>query len=415
VESANRYRRLEYLTDMTQRTVMHIDLDAFFVSVEQVLKPELKGKPVVVGGKPDQRGVVATASYEARAFGLHSGMPLVTAVRLCPQAIFIEGSFPKYREASGKFMAILADFSPFLEPMGLDEAYLDATGFESLHGSICQMAVEIKHRVREELGLIASIGIATCKVVAKVASDESKPDGLIEVPAGEEASFLAPLAIDKLPGVGKKTEQVLKGLGISTIGKLARMPPESLKSRFGVFGVMLHRYANGLDERAISPRGDASSISRETTFARDIGDRIFLSGKLRDLAERVGADLRQKGKQARCITVKLRYPDFTTITRSLTLPQAIDADQTIFQTGDDLMRKALTADRRAVRLIGIEVSNLVEPGKQLSMMKDTEQRQEKLNRAVDHIRAKYGFSAIQTGRTLWLKDIFPDSSDDRSL
>ena len=190
------------------------------------------------------------------------------------------------------------------------------------------------------------------------------------------------------------------------------MPPEILKSRFGVFGVTLHRFANGLDDRQISPRGDASSISRETTFARDTGDRTFLSGKLRYLAERVGADLRQHGKQARCVTVKLRYADFTTITRSHTLSQATDADQTIFQTGNDLMRKALTADRRAVRLIGIGVSNLTEPGKQLSMLNDNEQRMEKLNRAVDRIRTKYGFSAIQTGRTLWLKDVFPDSGDD---
>ena len=379
---------------MAQRIIMHIDLDAFFVSVEQVLNPELKGKPVVVGGKPDQRGVVATASYEARAFGLHSGMPLVTAVRLCPQAIFIEGSFPKYREASEKFMAILADFSPFMEPMGLDEAYLDVTGFESLHGSIRQMALEIKKRVREETGLIASIGIATCKVVAKVASAASKPNGLIEVPAGEEATFLAPLAIDKLPGVGKKTEQVLRGRGISTIGKLASVPPDILKSRFGVFGMMLHRYANGIDDRAISPRGDASSISRETTFARDIGDRVFLSDKLSYLTEKVGADLRQHGKQTRCITIKLRYSDFTTITRSHTLSQSTDTDQAIFQVGEDLMRKALAVDRRALRLIGIEVSNLVEPGKQLSMLNDNEQRQEKLNRAVDRIRTKYGFSAI---------------------
>ena len=399
---------------MAQRTIMHIDLDAFFVSVEQVLNPELKGKPVVVGGKPDQRGVVATASYEARAFGLHSGMPLVTAVRLCPQAIFIEGSFPKYREASEKFMGILADFSPFIEPMGLDEAYLDVTGFESLHGSIRQMALEIKKRVREETGLIASIGIATCKVVAKVASATSKPDGLIELTAGDEATFLAPLAIDKLPGVGKKTEQVLRGRGISTIGKLASMPPDILKSRFGVFGIMLHRYANGIDDRAISPRGDASSISRETTFARDIGDRVFLSDKLSYLTEKVGADLRQHGKQTRCITIKLRYSDFTTITRSHTLSQSTDTDQAIFQVGEDLMRKALAADRRAIRLIGIEVSNLVEPGKQLSMLNGNEQRQEKLNRAVDRIRTKYGFSAIQTGRTLWLKDIFPEGSDDQT-
>jgi DNA polymerase-4 len=183
---------------MASRTIMHVDLDAFFVSVEQVLNPELRGKPVVVGGRPDRRGVVAAASYEARAFGLHSGMPLATAVRLCPQAIFIEGSFPRYRDASKRFMAILADFSPFLEPMGLDEAYLDVTGFESLHGSIHRMALTIKQRVRNELQLNASIGIASGKVIAKVASDLSKPDGLLEVPAGEERAFLAPLPIEKL-------------------------------------------------------------------------------------------------------------------------------------------------------------------------------------------------------------------------
>jgi DNA polymerase-4 len=190
---------------------MHVDLDAFFVSVEQASNPELRGKPVVVGGKPGSRGVVATASYEARAFGLHSAMPLSTAVRLCPQAIFIEGNYNHYAEVSKKFMAILADFSPFLEPMGLDEAYMDVTGFESLHGSIHKMALKIKQRVKDELGIIASIGIASCKVVAKVASDESKPDGLIEVPPGGEAVFLAPLAVRKLPGVGKKTKQVFDG------------------------------------------------------------------------------------------------------------------------------------------------------------------------------------------------------------
>jgi DNA polymerase-4 len=206
---------------MSQHTIMHIDLDAFFVSVEQVYNPELKGKPVVVGGKPERRGVVATASYEARAFGLHSGMPLATAVRLCPQAIFIEGNYHRYAEVSKKFIAILADFSPFLEPMGLDEAYMDVTGFESLHGTIRQMALEIKQRIKDKFGIVASIGIATCKVVAKLASDESKPDGLIEIPpGGEAAAFLEPLAICKLPGVGKKTEQVLMGLGIRTIGIL---------------------------------------------------------------------------------------------------------------------------------------------------------------------------------------------------
>ena len=207
---------------MSRRTIMRVDMDAFFVSVEQAANPELRGKPVVVGGKPGSRGVVATASYEVRAFGLHSAMPIATAVRHCPQAIFIEGNYHHYAEVSKKFMAILADFSPFLEPMGLDEAYMDATGFESLHGTIHQMAVKIKQRVKDELGIVASIGIAPCKVVAKVASDESKPDGLIEVPPGGEAAFLAPLAVRKLPGVGKKTEQVLTGLGVRTIGPISQ-------------------------------------------------------------------------------------------------------------------------------------------------------------------------------------------------
>jgi DNA polymerase-4 len=199
------------------RRIMHIDLDAFFVSVEQREKPELKGKPVVVGGRPQGRGVVASASYEARAFGLHAGMPLATASRLCPQAIFIEGSFSKYREASGGFMAILADFSPFLEPLGLDEAYLDATGFESIYDSIHEMAVKLRQRIKDELELSASVGIASSKVVAKVASELSKPDGLLEIAAGQERSFLAPLPIIKLPGIGKKTEQKLNASGITTI------------------------------------------------------------------------------------------------------------------------------------------------------------------------------------------------------
>ena len=387
---------------MAQRTIMHIDLDAFFVSVEQVDNPELKGKPVVVGGKPGSRGVIATASYEARAFGLHSAMPIATAVRLCPQAIFIEGNYQLYIEVSKKFMAILADFSPFLEPMGLDEAYMDVTGFESLHGSIRQMALEIKQRVKDELGIVASIGIATCKVVAKVASDESKPNGLIEVPSGGEAAFLAPLAVRKLPGVGKKTEQVLTGLGIRTIGQLARMRPTALKSRFGVFGEWLYHHANGIDNSSVTPPAEAKSISRETTFEQDTRDNVLLSGTMRNLAERVGADLRKQGKQAKCVSIKVRYTDFTTITRQRTMPQMTDLDQTIFQIGNDLLQQTIIAERQAMRLIGIGVSNLGEPGMQLSLMNSTEQRLEKLNRAVDRIRDKYGFVSIQTGRTLGL-------------
>ena len=390
---------------------MHIDLDAFFVSVEQVENPQLKGKPVVVGGRPQGRGVVAAASYEARAFGLHSGMPLVTASRLCPQAIFIQGSFPRYRDASQKFMAILADFSPYLEPMGLDEAYLDATGFESLHGSARQMAVKIKQRVKDELGLTASIGIASGKVIAKVASEISKPDGLLEVAVGKERAFLAPLPIARLPGIGKKTGQKLKSLSIDTIGKLSIMPLKALKSHFGASGEVLHRFACGIDDREVEPPAAAKSTSRETTFGQDTKDHALLKATLRYLGERVGADLRQKGNHARCVTLKLRYGDFSTITRRQTLSQSTDSDQTIFETGVRLLNKELAGEKRAVRLIGIGVSELVEAGRQLNMMDGSAQRQEQLNKAIDRIRKKYGFTAIQTGRTLKLKDVFPGGGE----
>jgi len=394
---------------------MHIDLDAYFVSVEQVADPSLKGKPVVVGGRPQGRGVVAAASYEARAFGLRSGMPLVTASRLCPQAIFIQGSFPKYRDASEKFMAILADFSPYLEPMGLDEAYLDATGFESIHGSVKQMALKIKQRVKKELGLNASIGIASGKVIAKVASEMSKPDGLLEVAAGKERAFLAPLPIARLPGIGQKTEPKLKSLGIDTIGKLSAMPPKALKSHFGASGEVLQRFASGIDDREVEPPAAAKSTSRETTFSQDTKDPAMLESTLRYLGERVGADLRQKGKRARCVTLKLRYGDFTTITRRRTLSQSTDSDQAIFETGQGLLKRALTGEKRAVRLIGIGVSELVEAGRQLDMMDGSAQRQEQLNKAIDRIRKKYGFTAIQTGRTLKLKDVFAGGGEGYSL
>jgi DNA polymerase-4 len=396
------------------RRIMHIDLDAFFVSVEQVANPSLQGKPVVVGGKPDRRGVVAAASYEARAFGLHAGMPLTTASRLCPQAIFIEGSFPKYREASERFMGILASFSPFLEPGGLDEAYLEVTGFESLHGSIREMALKIKRRVKEGLGLNASIGIAANKLVAKVASERSKPDGLIEVTDGEEGTFLAPLAIRELPGIGEKTEQTLRDLGIRTIGELASLSASVLKSRFGVYGEVLHRHASGIDERGIEPSGEAKSISRETTFAEDTRDRAYLEATLRYLSERVGSQLREQEREARSVTLKLRYADFTTITRRHTLNRSTSTDQNIFKTGRELLKRALPQERQPVRLIGIGVGGLTEPARQLSLWEPV-LKMEKLDRTIDRIRKRYGFTAIQTGRTMKLKDIFPSDEEGYSL
>jgi len=394
--------------------IFHIDLDAFFVSVEQALAPKLRNKPVIVGGRPDRRGVVASASYEARVFGIRAGMSLSQAYRLCPQAIFLQGSFTSYREASEKFMAILADFSPDLEPAGLDEAYLDITGCE-LFGTPFQLASTIKSRIKKELILTASIGIASCKVVAKVASDFGKPDGLVEVATGEEKDFLVPLPVASLPGVGKKTEESLKAMGIKTIGQLAGLSLEMIKNRFGSFGIMLHHYANCVDNRSIESPGRAKSISRETTFAEDTSDRTFLQSMLHYLCERVGAELRQEIKHARTITLKLRYSDFETITRSFSTKAAVDADEVIFAGAVRLLEQTRATNKKPVRLIGVGVSNLVSYGKQLNMLDPNIRRLEHLDKAIDRIRSKYGFSAIQTGRTLLLKDIFDRHDGDYIL
>ena len=396
------------------RYILHIDLDAFFVSVEQALAPGLRGKPVVVGGRPDRRGVVASASYEARVFGIRAGMPLSRAYRLCPQAVFLQGSFPVYRDASERFMAILADFSPCLEPAGLDEAYLDITGCEA-YGTPRQLASHIKERVKKEIKLIASVGIAGCKVVAKIASDLGKPDGLVEVTAGREGEFLAPLPVINLPGVGKRTEQELKAMGIKTIGQLAALPLEAIKSRLGAAGVMIHRYANGIDDRQVELTGEAKSISRETTFAEDTLDRAFLQAILRYLCERVGAELRQESKHARTITLKLRYADFETITRRISSKEATDTDEAIFAGAVKLLDQALARKRKLVRLIGVGVSSLVGYGRQLNLLDSRPQRLAHLDRAIDRIRNKYGFTSIQTGRTLLLKDIFATRGGDFML
>jgi DNA polymerase-4 len=396
------------------RCIFHVDLDAFFVSVEQVLNPALRGKSVVVGGDPKGRGVVACASYEARAYGLKSGMPLVKAHRLCPHAIFLSGNFHHYRHASEKFMAILSEFTPDIEPIGLEEAYLDLTGFEPLYGPAREVALQIKQRIREELGLTASVGIATSKVVAKVASNLSKPDGLIEVPPGGERAFLAPLPISKLPCVGEKAGNKLNKIGVTTIGELARLSLTFLKQTFGLQGEVLHRYANGIDNSKVEAAlGPPKSISRSTTFSEDTLERSFLKSVLHYLTERVGAELRDQGKSARCITLKLRYTDFQTVTRSHTLKQAVDTDRSIFAIGCLLLDKALEHRAVPVRLIGIGVSHFVE-GRQLNMFDPWAELQERLNLAIDRIRDKYGFTAIEAGYTLPLRYVFP-TEDKRYL
>jgi len=383
------------------RCIFHIDLDAFFVSVEQVVNPELKGKPVIVGGDPERRGVVASASYEARPFGIHAGMPSSTARRLCPQAIFIGSHFSLYRDASAKFMKILGDFSPHIEPLGLDEAYLDVTGCEEPYGSPRQLVLAIKDRINKELKITASVGIATCKVVAKIASDLCKPDGLLEIAPGEEQAFLNPLPVAKLPGVGKKTEQALKEMGITTIGALAKLPLDTINRRFGATGTVLHSYASGLDDREVETPGEAKSISQELTFTHDTFDRNFLEANLHNLCQEVCQDLRTQSKRTKCVAIKLRYADFKTITRQVTLQEASDVTRVVFTTAQQLLSKALAQREKPVRLIGIRISSLVGEGKQLSIFDSGAARPEHLDKAIDKIRSKYGSTAIKTGNGIF--------------
>jgi len=387
------------------RCIFHIDLDAFFVSVEQVLNPKLKGKPVIVGGDPERRGVVASASYEARPFGIHAGMPSSKARRLCPQAIFIRAHFSLYKDASAKFMNILGDFSPYIEPLGLDEAYLDVTGCEEPYGSTRQLALAIKKRIYKELKITASVGIAICKVVAKIASDLCKPDGLLEIAPGEEQAFLNPLPIAKLPGVGKKTEQALKEMGITTIGELASLPLDTIKRQFGATGAVLHSHARGIDDREVEAPGEAKSISQQLTFARDTLDRNFLEANLHNLCQEVCQDLRSQNKRAKCVAIRLRYADFKTITRQFALREASDVTQVIFAAAQQLLGKALAQQGKPIRLIGIRISSLVGEGKQLPMFDSGTEKPEHLDKAIDKIRSKYGATAIKTGN-----GIFSESS-----
>jgi DNA polymerase-4 len=384
------------------RSILHVDLDAFFVAVEQARDPSLRGRAVIVGGDPTGRGVVATASYEARRYGIHSGMPLATARRLCPHALFLRGDFRRYEEASQAFHALLSRYTPLVEPAGLDEAYLDLTGCEPVAGAPLDAARRIRARVRDELSLTASIGVAVSKTVAKIASDAAKPDGLVEVPPGEEAAFLAPLPVRRLPGVGPRVEGALAAIGVRTLGRLASLPETRLRSLFGRHGPRLAERARGLDPSPVAPlEAPPRSVSREGTFASDVSEAAALRAVLRSYCESVGSDLRRQGRRARSLTLKLRYGDFTTITRSLTLDRPAHADDVLYQAAESLLGTALARDSRALRLIGFGVSNLVEDAVQLPLEEARWQRLERLDRAVDRLRLKYGRRCLQRGRTLF--------------
>jgi len=381
------------------RRILHIDMDAFFASVEQVLDPSLKGKPLIVGGDPNGRGVVCAASYEARAFGIHSAMPLATAKRLCPHAIFIEGHFDHYHEASEKIMQVLEEVSPKIEQVSLDEAYVDITGSQRLFGDGRAIAMRLKRAIRERTGLPASVGIAGNKLVAKIASDEAKPDGFIEVPPDGERAFLAPLPISRLLGVGRRTQETFEQLGIRTIEQLAEISPEALTK---VFGYALQQRALGIDFSSVEGTSYPKSISRETTFPKDLIDWDYIESVLCYLMEKALYALREQHMETRCVTLKVRYADFTTLTFAKTLPEPADLDLVISETVRELLPKA--KERRArVRLIGVSLSSLVYNQHQLALFpKRLHQKWHRVLASVDRVRNRYGFEFLRSGRSMRL-------------
>jgi DNA polymerase-4 len=379
-----------------ERAIAHVDMDAFYASVEQRDRPELRGRPVIVGADPRGRGVVSACSYEARVFGVRSAMPISRAYRLCPRGVYLPVDMAKYARVSGEVMAILGDFSPLVEPVSVDEAFLDLTGTSTLWGPPVEAVRRIKNRIREQTGLTASAGLAANKFVAKVASDLDKPDGLVVVPAGGEASFLAPLPIERLWGVGKATAKELQALGVTRIGQLQALSPEVLAARLGPQGPDLLDLASGRDARAVEPYAPPKSMGAETTFGQDCRDPSRLEETLRGQAERVARELRGEGLAACRVTLKLRWADFHTLTRSHT------GDPT--QDGLEIYRRATMLLSREpllqpVRLIGLSASTLrPQAHGQLPLLDPSAVRRERLARAVDRITGRFGRTAIVPAR-----------------
>jgi DNA polymerase IV len=381
------------------RTYFHVDMDAFFVSVEELFDPSLKGKPVVVGGKSNERGVVSAASYAARKFGVHSAMPLRTAYKLCPQAIFVEGHPSRYRECSEQVFEVLRSFSPLVEMASIDEAYLDMTGTERLHGPPLRAAHLLHQKMKERTRLNCSVGISTSRLVAKISSDQAKPNGVLWVIPGQEAAFLAPLDVRKVPGVGKVTEKNLNKLGIRKVGDLARLDDSFLEQRFGKWGMALAGKSRGLDaggwfDSEIGEDAGPKSISHEHTFNEDTADLAKIEPTLARLCEMVGRRLREQALQARTVQLKLRYADFSTITRAHSMTRASHVDTELFAEIRELFLHNWTPGA-AVRLLGVHVSGWASDEEQLDLL--DEGRHEKWKQALaaaDRMRDRFGESAV---------------------
>lgn len=388
----------------SQASILHVDMDAFFVSVELLERPELRGKPVVVGGRPDQRGVVSAASYEARKFGIHSAMPLRTAGRLCPHAIFLDGHHQKYSEWSDRVASILAKFSPIVEMVSIDEAYLDLAGTERLYGPPLAAADKLLRTITRTTGLPCSGGLATTRLVAKVSSDQAKPRGLVWVAPGMESRFLAPLPIRKIPGIGEVTEKALRALGIETVEQLAAHQLEKLENVFGQWGTALYRKARGGDAYEFLIDAEPKSISHNHTFGEDTADLEQLESLLSHLSQKTCKRLREAGLHARTLTLTIRYAGFQTYTRSKTLAQAVNLDSDIHAIFLGLFREHLDRKRK-VRLLGAALSGLCHGTEQLDLLEaERRERLEKLTRATDKLRDKFGFGSVQFGGSLRRED-----------
>jgi DNA polymerase-4 len=384
---------------VTPRTILHVDLDAFFAAVEQRDHPELRGRPVIVGGGggEDARGVVSAASYEARVFGVHSAMSLREAYRRCPNGVFLPVDGRRYQMASRDVMAILRRFTPQVEPISIDEAFLDVTGSAALFGDGPTIAREIKRDVRAEVGLTASVGVATTKLVAKIASDLRKPDGLVVVAPGDEATFLAPLPISRLWGVGEKTARVLADYSVRTIGDLASLPPDLVERRFGKHGGSLVERARGIDPDPVHEGDPAKSVGHEHTFDHDTSDPEIIERTLLGMADGVAGRLRSAGVHASTVTVKIRDSSFRTITRQRTLAEPTDMTEPIFRAAIELARPEVRGIR--VRLLGVTASNLGER-EQLSLFEAGEPRRRRAVEAADTLRHRYGERVVTRARLL---------------
>lgn len=379
-------------------------MDAFFVSVEELFDPSLRGKPVVVGGKPDQRGVVSAASYAARKFGVHSAMPLRTAYRLCPQAIFVDGHPDRYREYSRRVERILRSFSPRIEMASVDEAYLDLTGCERLHGPPMLAAHRLHERIGRETRLNCSIGAATSRLVAKISSDLAKPNGVLWVQPGLEAEFLAPLDVRKIPGVGKVTEQRLARLGIRKIGDLAKLDEGFLEDQFGKWGLALAGKARGLDaggwfDSPVGEDEDPKSISHEHTFDEDCADTDRIDATLARLTEMVCRRLREHGFFARTVQIKIRYADFTTHTRARTLDHATQIDTELLPQVRELLKQ--NWNQKPLRLLGVHASGLEASEGQLNLLEhEKSERWRKALETADQLRDRFGESSVSLASSL---------------